>query len=67
MLPMKIPIRTILAVMTYNIHVLFLRHMMSNKTYDVCMFSKFINFVPIDLKIGTHINWIYIMYLAKII
>ena len=65
MLPIKIPIRTILAVMTYSI--LFLRHMMSNKTYDVCMFSKFINFVPIDLKIDTHINWIYIMYLAKII
>ena len=23
------------------------------------MFSKFVNFVPIDLKIGTHIDWTY--------
>ena len=29
------------------------------------MFSKFVNFVPIDLKFGTHIDWIYAMYLAK--
>ena len=38
-----------------------LRHMTSNKTYDFCMFSKFVNFVLIDLKIGTHIDWTYIM------
>ena len=31
----------------------------------VCMFSKFINFVQIDLKIGTHIDLTYTMYLAK--
>ena len=30
-----------------------------------CMFSKFNNFVPIDLKNGTPINWTYTMYLAK--
>ena len=29
-----------------------------------CMFSKFVNFVPIDLKIGTHIDCRYTMYLA---
>ena len=29
------------------------------------MFSKFVNFVPIDLKSGTLIDWIYTMYLAK--
>ena len=46
-------------------HVPFLRHVTSNKTYDFCMFYKFINFVPIDLKIGTHIDWTYAMYLAK--
>ena len=26
------------------------------------MFSKFANLVPIDLKIGTHIDWTYGMY-----
>ena len=30
-----------------------------------CMFSKFVNFIPIDLKIGTRIDWTYTMYLAK--
>ena len=49
--------------MTYDVP--FLRHMTSNKTYDLFMFSKFVNFVPIDLKIGKHINWTFIMYLAK--
>ena len=49
--------------MTYD--VLFLRHVTLNKTYDFCMFSKFVNFVPIDLKIGIHIDWTYDMYLAK--
>ena len=29
------------------------------------MFSKFVNFVPIDLKISTHIDWTYAIYLAK--
>ena len=29
------------------------------------MFSKFVNFVPIDLKIGTHIDWTYTMYHTK--
>ena len=29
------------------------------------MFSKLINFVPIDLKIGTHIDWTYTMYLQN--
>ena len=49
--------------MTYD--VLFLRHVTSNKIYDFCMFSKFVNFMPIDLKIGTHIDWTYTMYLAN--
>ena len=31
------------------------------------MFSKFVNYVPIDLKIGTHIDWTYNMNLAKFI
>ena len=45
------------------------RHITSNKTYDFCMFSKFANFVPIDLKIGTHIDGTYTLYeyLAKCI
>ena len=47
----KISIRTIPAVMTYNVP--FLRHMTSNKTYDVCIFYKFVNFVPIGWNIGT--------------
>ena len=29
------------------------------------MFSKFIKFAPIDLKIGTQIDWTYTMYLAQ--
>ena len=29
------------------------------------MFSRFVNFVPIDLKIGTHIDWTYTMYITK--
>ena len=43
----------------------FLRHVTSNIIYDLCMFHKFVNFVPIDLKIGTHIDGTYTMYLAK--
>ena len=31
----------------------FLRHVTSNKTYNFCRFSKLVNFVPIDLNIGT--------------
>ena len=29
------------------------------------MFSKFVNFAPIDLEIGTHIDPTHTMYLAK--
>ena len=29
------------------------------------MFSNFVNVVQIDLKIGTHIDWTYTMYLAN--
>ena len=29
------------------------------------MFSKFVNVVPIDLKIGARIDWTYNMYIAK--
>ena len=36
-----------------------------NRFCVTCMFSKFVNFVPIDLKIGAHIDWTYNMYLAK--
>ena len=43
----------------------FLRHVTSNKTYYVCMFSKFVNVITIGLKIGTHIDWPYNMYIAK--
>ena len=43
------------ARVTYDVS--FLRHVTSNTTYDFCMFSKFVNFVQIDLKIGTHIDW----------
>ena len=41
--------------MTYDVP--FLRHVTLNKTYEFCMFSKFVNFIPIDLKIATHIDW----------
>ena len=30
------------------------------------MFYKFVNFVPIDLKIGIQIDWTYTMYLSKL-
>ena len=52
-----------LSVMMYDVP--FLHHMTSNKTYDFCMFSKFINSVPIDLKILTHIDRTYTMCHAK--
>ena len=52
------------APMTYGVP-LFIRHVTSNKTYDFCMFSKFVHFVPIDLKMGAHIDWTYTMYYTK--
>ena len=52
---MEISIRRVTAAMTYDVP--FLRHVTSNKTYDFCIFSKFVNVVSIDLKIGTHIDW----------
>ena len=36
--------------------------MTSNNTYHFSTFCKFINFVPIDLKIGTNIDCTYTMY-----
>ena len=57
----KIPIRSVGS--THDLP--FLRCRTSNKTYDFCIFCKFVNFVPIDLKIGTHIDWTYAVYLAK--
>ena len=33
-----------------------------NKAYDFCIFSKFVIILPIDFKIGKHIDWTYIMY-----
>ena len=52
------------AAMTYDVP--FVRHMTSNETYDFGIFYKFVNVVSTDLKIGTHIDWIYNMYIAKI-
>ena len=40
--------------MTYDVP--FLRHVTSNKIYNCCIFSNFVNSEPIDLKIGTHID-----------
>ena len=37
--------------MTYDVQ--FLRHVTSNKTYDVCIFSKFVNSIP-TAHIHTH-------------
>ena len=46
------------AAMTYDVP--FLRHVTSYKRCDFCMFSKFVNFIPMcDLKIGTRIDWTY--------
>ena len=42
-----------------------LRYVTSNKTYDFCMYSKFVNFLPIGLKIGTPIDCTYTMYHTK--
>ena len=50
----NIPIRSVEIPMTYDAP--FLRHVTSNKTYNFCIFSNFDNSVPIDLKIGTHID-----------
>ena len=44
---------------------IFVCHKSSNKMYEFCMFPRFINLVPVDLKIGTHIDWTYAMYLTK--
>ena len=41
--------------MTYDVP--FLRHVTSNKIYNCCIFSNFVNSEPIDLKIGTHIDF----------
>ena len=59
----EISIRSVAAAMTYDIP--FLHHVTSNKAYNFCMFSKFVNFVPIDLKVGANIDWTYTVYLAK--
>ena len=48
--------------LTYDIP--FLRHVTSNKTYDFCMFSKFVNFAQLISK-SVHIDWTYIMYHTK--
>ena len=48
-----------------DVRRIVLHHVMSNKTCDICMFSKFVNFVPIDLKIGIYIDWTYTIYHAK--
>ena len=44
---MKIPIRTILAVMTYAVP--FLRHVTPNKTYEFCMFSNILAVMTYDV------------------
>ena len=49
--------------MTYDVP--FLRHVTSNKTYNFCIFSNFVNSEPIDLKIGTHIDLTYTIYHIK--
>ena len=49
--------------MTYDVP--FLRHMTSNKTYNCCIFSNFVNSEPIDLKIGTHIDLTCTIYQIK--
>ena len=55
------PHQNFIAAMTYDVP--FLRHVTSNKTYD-CL-HVFVNFVPIALKIGKHIDWTHSMYLEK--
>ena len=59
----KIPIRSVGVPMTYDVP--FLRHVTSNKTYDCCIFSNFVNSEPIDLKIGTHIDLTCTIYHIK--
>ena len=49
--------------MTYDVP--FLRHVTSNKTYNCCIFSNFVNSEPIDLKIGTHIDLTCTIYHIK--
>ena len=43
----------------------FLRHVTSNKIYNCCIFSNFVNSKPIDLKIGTHIDLTCTIYNIK--
>ena len=49
--------------MTYDVP--FLRHVTSNKTYNFCIFSNFVNSEPIDLKIGAHIDLTCTIYHIK--
>ena len=49
--------------MTYDVP--FLRHVTSNKTYNCCIFSNFVNSEPIDLKIGTHTDLTCTIYHIK--
>ena len=49
--------------MTYDVP--FLRHVTSNKTYNVAYFLTFVNSEPIDLKIGTHIDLTCTIYHIK--
>ena len=55
----QIPIRSV--PMTYDVP--FLHHVTSNKTYNCCIFSNFVNSEPIDLKIGTHIDLTCTIYI----
>ena len=59
----KIPIRSVVVPMTYDVP--FLRHVTSNKIYNCCIFSNFVNSEPIDLKIGTHIDLTCTIYNIK--
>ena len=40
-----------------------LRHVTSNKIYNCCIFSNFVNSEPIYLKIGTHIDLTCTIYM----
>ena len=50
--------------MTYDVP--FLRRVTSNKIYNCCIFSNFVNSEPINLKIGTHIDLTCTIYHIKI-
>ena len=47
---------TVKKIKNIKIELPFLRHVTSNKTYDFCLFYKFINVLSIDFKIGIHID-----------